>query len=123
MLLKAFSFSSDGVEFHQVCYSSEGNCCDYYKCALRQPNQNVDSYIDKIAKMLYDIRCDFAHNAKLNHFTYKPEENYESCLIGVYSNKLVEIRLSFDSFEDLARKMIYRYLEDKICKNINWQSP
>jgi len=109
-LIRSFSFLDENSESFHFCYEKERNCCDYSTCYLLSNNKEIDLCIRKIAKMLYSFRCDFAHFAKLHHFTYHPQRNYESLFIGAYDKKLLKIQLSQKKFEELTRKMIYRYL-------------
>lgn len=109
-LIKSFSYINDNGEDFYFCYDKGRNCCDDTKCYLKN-NKEIEKPLEKIAKMIFNFRCDFAHRAKLNHFTYSPKESYyESFLIGDYDGKLLKIELKHALFEDLARKMIYRYL-------------
>ncbi len=111
-LIKSFSYINDKGEDFYFCYDKEKNCCDDMKCYLKNNEKEINLPLQKMAKMLFDFRCAFAHRAKLSHFTYSPKkEDYSvSFLIGEYDGKLLKIELSHDVFEDLARKMIYRYL-------------
>jgi hypothetical protein len=110
-LIKSFSYLNNERE-GCFCYDKEKGCCDDTKCYLKNNKETINSPLKKIVEMLFDFRCDFAHRAKFNPFTYLPkkEDYYEPFLISEHDGKLLKIELTENMFEDLARKIIYRYL-------------
>lgn len=81
--------------------------------------------LDGFASFLVDIRNKFAHKAQLNHFTARiafPHLGQDSAeLISSYKNNkgeeiLLHIRLDYDDFDALCKKIIFRCLS-KTCSN------
>lgn len=116
-LLRSYSFEDNG-KINHLCSNAEQQCCvkgkqkncDYLQCYLLNNSKKTDIYVKKMVDMLYQVRSELAHNAKLCHFTYMPKEGYLGMLIHSFNGKQLIIELTYDSFEDIAKKIISRYL-------------
>lgn len=109
-LLRSFSRIDDNNDGFHFCYEAGRGCCDYRTCYLLHNNDNIDSYIERIADMLHSMRSDFAHGNGVSSFTFTPKEDYLPLLISYYNKQLLEVRLAHSRFEDLAQRMVCRYL-------------
>lgn len=113
-LLQSFSFLHDNNDPVYFCHDKNKKCCSGSNCYLSGNNSEINKQVEKLSDMLYKIRCDFAHDAKMSHFTFVPKEDYLDCLISTFNNKPIKIELSYDEFESLSKKIIYRKLLTKI---------
>lgn len=113
-LLQSFSFLRDNADSIYFCHDKNKKCCSDSNCYLSDSNSEIDKQVERLSDVLYGIRCDLAHNAKIGHFTFVPKEDYLNCLISTFNNKPIKIELSYDEFEGLSKKIIYRkLLQDK----------
>ena len=112
-LLQSFSYDNDNDPIY-FCHDKNKKCCSDSNCYLSSNDSEIDKQVERLSDMLYKIRCDLAHNAKIGHFTFVPKEDYLDCLISTFNNKPIKIELSYDEFERLSKKIIYRKLRTKI---------
>lgn len=89
------------------CYNKNKGCCNYRNCYLETDSHSLNKFVEDIADMIYIKRCDFAHAAKLGHFTKSAEY---PLLADINNGSTIFITLNFDEFEILVKKIIYRYL-------------
>lgn len=126
-LLQSFKIYTDNEGLQSFCYDQAQKRCRHGNCCLDNDVNPVESHLDDIAGFLVDIRNQFAHKSKLSHFTAQVvfsgfgQVSPELISFHKYSGSkgkevLLRIQLSYDVFDALSKKIIFRFLDNCVSK-------
>ncbi len=87
------------------CYLGYGQCSDKISCWLHDNPDEVDSYLKKTIRLIYQMRSNFVHNAKL----FLLNEKDSIFLADSIDGDTVFIELTVEDFQDIFERTFKKY--------------
>jgi len=89
------------------CYVSYNDCAPEIYCLLKDNENICKRALKKIVSIIYSMRSDFVHNAKIPPIS----EKGINFTVGLFKDEIIIVELSIDQFENIFERSFKKYFD------------